>query len=100
MLVCAGRRDVYFDVWMFLLKEGKRCRKHINAAHTWKGNIENPHIPLQNISKLDIKIGFEYQDFFCSFHILFTGIGENIFIPKFSEQLLSECIFKIHQKFT
>ena len=48
MLVCAGRRDVYFDVWMFLLKEGKRCRKHINATHAEKGDIKNANIPFRN----------------------------------------------------
>ena len=48
MLVCAGRKDAYFDVWMFLLKEGKRCRKHINATHAGKDNIKNANIPFQN----------------------------------------------------
>lgn len=48
MLVCAGRKDAYFDVWMFLLKEGKRCRKHINATHAGEDNIKNANIPFQN----------------------------------------------------
>ena len=47
MLVCAGRKDAYLDVWMFLLKEGKRCRKHINATHAGKDNIKNANIPFQ-----------------------------------------------------
>ena len=48
MLVCAGRKDGYFDVWMFLLKERERCRKHINATHAEKGDIKNANIQFRN----------------------------------------------------
>ena len=73
--------------------------QHVGTAHPGEGEVQNAHVPFQNVRQLHVEIRLQPLHAGGVLHVPLPGVGQHVFVPQLAEELQPQLTLQRDQKF-